>query len=275
MPSHYPRPPFTPAHYPLSAAELNSRRDFVWEAKEENWLLRSRVGAARCGVDEGMGTREQWKDEKKGNEQRTIDTGSANYTVADGETETREHCDGKKEITCQSFRREDNRQTGKAREQKENTDDIQPDNKGQENKSHLDNKETILHEDNEIQPENVNQMESHVKSEGKLYRTHLTEPHLSIPVMSEEGDETKESSQSHVEDSGEVTCEGLKCLKRRGEGQVTGQGRVEKPVKVAAKWHSPPKNIFNPTAEVSCSVSSVSKMLVILDCKQAFNCSKL
>lgn len=45
--------------------------------------------------------------------------------------------------------------------------------------------------------------------------------------------------------AGKVVCEDLKCFVKRDDTSACEE------VKEKNKWHSPPKNIFNPTVEVS------------------------
>lgn len=246
--SQYPEAPFTPVQYPLSASELNKRPDFVWEAKEENWVMRRRPWGEveRCDVEDGNGVREQGKsgstskDEKNESGQRTTNIKNTNHSVANRKTKIGEHYDRKdnKEIVSKAE---------ETRPENENQMETQAKNEGQEEKAH----HTEQCKNEKIEPENENQIETQAKGEEKEQKAH-TEPNLNslISVTSgEKCDETKESSRSQDEVSGEVMCEGLVCLKRRGGGQGTGQETVQRPGKVVAKWHSPPKNIFNPTIE--------------------------
>lgn len=285
-PSCYPEAPFTPVQYPLSVAELNKRPDFVWEASEDNWVLRRRQWGEveKYNVEDGNGVREQEKsgstskDEKRESGQGTTNIGSPKRSMVKRKTEIGKHCDRCEEASLHGFNKENN-QSGKPREQQDN--EIQPVNRRQEK----DNKEIVQSKpeepqpenenqmesraknegkeekdqhaeqckDEESEPENENQMETQAKGEGKEQKNHTEPGHNSLISVTSgnKGDKTKESSQGQCEDSGEVMCEGLLCLTRRGGEQGREQEKVQKPVKVAAKWHSPPKNIFNPTVEVS------------------------
>lgn len=49
--------------------------------------------------------------------------------------------------------------------------------------------------------------------------------------------------------AGKVVCEDLKCFVKRDDTNACEE------VKEKTKWHSPPKNIFNPTVEVSSVMS--------------------
>lgn len=277
--SHYPKAPFTPVQYPLSTAELNKRPDFVWEAREDNWVQRRTQwgGVERYDVEYGNDLREQEKsgstnkDEKKVSGQRTTNIGSKNHCMAKRKTEIGEHFDRHEEASLYGSKKGNN-QLAEPKEWQDN--EIQLVNKRQEN----DNKEIVQKKPEELQPRNENFMESQTMNDENEEKDHHTEqckdeksePEKENQVEKEqknhtepghnslisvtsgnEGDTIKESSHDQCEDSGEVLCEGLLCMKRRGGQQETEQEMVQKPVKVTGKWHSPPKNIFNPTIEVS------------------------
>ncbi|XP_063888776.1 uncharacterized protein LOC135115748 isoform X2 [Scylla paramamosain] len=247
--NHYPEAPFTPVHYPLSPVELKSRPNFVWEAKEENWKFKRLSETERPEMRE----RDQRQERREeGNARTASNKFNFNNVTSAREAESIEKCRTSEEISLDRLvigERRKNTHSNKANKQESSNSSNETD-RNQTQNTHSENRNR--ESDKKTDPENTHTRQTQSKNKGEEEESQSAEsPHNFSDSAVTNGDQCNETNQSCASegDSGVVACEGLKCLVRRSGGQGASKEVVQGTIQEAAKWHAPPKNIFNPTVE--------------------------